>query len=168
MQQLKVQNDRLQFLADSRQHEYEQAIRDKQALFKEKFGIPRQPQLCNVESTIWLKGNANSIDAIRGIEMHSHIWVLFQFHQNRDKGWQPLVRPPRMDGNKKFRSRALIIKTALRFVTKPHRKSSCSGESPPKDNLSSSTSPLDSPDSPIDAYHHDEKYQKRKSSMPNT
>lgn len=70
--------------------------------FKEKFGIPRQPQLCAVESTIWLSGKANVLDTIRGLEMHSHIWVLFQFHQNSEKGWQPLVRPPRLDGNQKL------------------------------------------------------------------
>lgn len=43
-QQLKIQNERLQFLADSRQTEYEQAIRDKQNLFKEKLELDRQHQ----------------------------------------------------------------------------------------------------------------------------
>jgi len=41
---MKVQNERLQFLADSRQTEYEQAIRDKQNLFKEKLELDRQYQ----------------------------------------------------------------------------------------------------------------------------
>ncbi|UJR26686.1 hypothetical protein I4U23_008002 [Adineta vaga] len=44
LQQFKVQNERLQFLADSRQTEYEQAIRDKQTLFKEKLDLDRQLQ----------------------------------------------------------------------------------------------------------------------------
>lgn len=69
--------------------------------FKEKFGIPRQPQLCQVSSVLWLQGEANNIDCIRDIELNSHIWVLFQFHQNAEQGWHPLVRPPRLDGNKK-------------------------------------------------------------------
>ncbi|CAF4039313.1 unnamed protein product [Rotaria magnacalcarata] len=43
-QQLKIQNERLQFLADNRQHDYEQAIRDKQTLFKEKIELDRQLQ----------------------------------------------------------------------------------------------------------------------------
>lgn len=73
-----------------------------QSPFKEKFGIPRQPQICEVQSRIYLTGEANKQECIRGIELHSHIWVLFQFHQNADKGWQPLVRPPRLDGNKKL------------------------------------------------------------------
>lgn len=79
-----------------------QAIGHVSSPFKEKFGIPRQPQICSVESKIWLTGDANTQDSIRGLELYSHIWVLFQFHQNEDKGWQPLVRPPRMDGNKKL------------------------------------------------------------------
>lgn len=39
-----MQNERLQFVADNRQSEYEQAIRDKQALFKEKIELDRQLQ----------------------------------------------------------------------------------------------------------------------------
>lgn len=49
LQQQKVQNERLQFLADSRQNEYEQAIRDKQTLFKEKLELDRQLQHKNRE-----------------------------------------------------------------------------------------------------------------------
>jgi hypothetical protein len=49
LQQQKVQNERLQFLADSRQNEYEQAIRDKQTLFKEKLELDRQLQQKNRE-----------------------------------------------------------------------------------------------------------------------
>lgn len=69
-----------------------------------------------------------------------------------------------MDGNKKFRSRALIIKTTLRFVTKARRKSSFSGENLPSENDLSS-SPLDSPILSKNFYYHHEKYQKRKLSM---
>ena len=39
-----MQNERLQYLADSRQAEYEQAIRDKQTLFKEKLELDKQLQ----------------------------------------------------------------------------------------------------------------------------
>ncbi|CAF3134578.1 unnamed protein product [Rotaria sp. Silwood2] len=44
LQQFKIQNERLKFLADSRLTEYEQAIRDKQTLFKEKLDLDRQLQ----------------------------------------------------------------------------------------------------------------------------
>ena len=49
LQQQKVHNERLQFLADSRLTEYEQAIRDKQSLFKEKLDLDRQWQQKNRE-----------------------------------------------------------------------------------------------------------------------
>ena len=44
LQQLRVQNDRHKFLAENRQNEYEQAIRDKQTLFKEKNELEKQFQ----------------------------------------------------------------------------------------------------------------------------
>ncbi|CAF1102641.1 unnamed protein product [Adineta steineri] len=68
-----------------------------------------------------------------------------------------------MDGNKKFRSRALIVKTALRFITKSRRKSIFSGESFSSDNLSISSSPppLHSPCLSKEFHYHQEKYQKR-------
>lgn len=70
-----------------------------------------------------------------------------------------------MDGNKKFRSRALIVKAALRFVTKPRRKGSLSVESFECESFLSSASSLDSPNLSKDFYYHQEKYQKRKLSM---
>ena len=52
--------------------------------FAEKFGIPRQSGL---------------VDALRGIEQFSHIWLLWQFTQAMREGWSPTVRPPRLGGN---------------------------------------------------------------------
>ena len=69
--------------------------------FKEKFGIPRQPNLCKAKGVIALTTNFNSIQAVKGLESHSHIWLLFLFDQNLDKGWKPSVRPPRLGGNEK-------------------------------------------------------------------
>ncbi|CAF3064654.1 unnamed protein product [Rotaria sp. Silwood2] len=66
-----------------------------------------------------------------------------------------------MDGNKKFRSRALIVKTALRFIIKSRRKSSLSGENIQCESLSSSASSLNSPNLSKDLIYHQEKYQKR-------
>jgi hypothetical protein len=72
-----------------------------------------------------------------------------------------------MDGNKKFRSRALIIKAALRFITKTRRKSLFSNENSSSENLSSSSITVYSTNLSKDLYHHQEKYQKRKLSMSN-
>lgn len=78
--------------------------------YKEKFGIPRQPGLANsIVSTVELLPPYSSIEAVRGLEQCSHIWLLFIFSECVDKGWSPLVRPPRLGGNKRlgvFASRA--------------------------------------------------------------
>ena len=76
------------------------AIGVVRSCFKEKFGIPRQPGLIeSVESTIEIMPPYSQLDAFRGIEQFSHIWVIFVFHQNIDKQWRATVRPPRLGGN---------------------------------------------------------------------
>lgn len=71
--------------------------------FKEKFGIPRQPRLANaVVSQIVFEPDFNSAEFIAGITQHSHIWLLFLFHQNLSQGYKPQVRPPRLGGNTKM------------------------------------------------------------------
>ncbi len=71
--------------------------------YKEKFGIPRQPGLANsIISTIELLPEFSSAEAVRGLETCSHIWLVFVFSECVDKGWSPLVRPPRLGGNKKL------------------------------------------------------------------
>lgn len=71
--------------------------------FKEKFGIPRQPGLINhLQSKIVLEPKFNKAEYIEGIEAHSHIWLIFSFHQNLNQGYKPQVRPPRLGGNKKL------------------------------------------------------------------
>ncbi|MEW6991688.1 tRNA (N6-threonylcarbamoyladenosine(37)-N6)-methyltransferase TrmO [Colwelliaceae bacterium 6441] len=71
--------------------------------YKEKFAIPRQPGLVKAaKGKITLLDDANNIDLLRGIEEYSHIWVIFIFHATQQQGWKPLVRPPRLGGNKKL------------------------------------------------------------------
>lgn len=70
--------------------------------YKEKFAIPRQPGLVNAaKGSIRLLGEVNNIDVVRDLEQFSHIWLLFVFHGTQEHGWKPLVRPPRLGGNKK-------------------------------------------------------------------
>lgn len=70
--------------------------------YKEKFAIPRQPGLVNAsKGTITLLNEVNNIDSVRELEQFSHIWLLFIFHGTQKQGWKPLVRPPRLGGNKK-------------------------------------------------------------------
>lgn len=71
--------------------------------YKEKFAIPRQPGLVSsAKATITLTGDANNAELVRELAQFSHIWVLFIFHGTQEQGWKPLVRPPRLGGNKKI------------------------------------------------------------------
>ena len=71
--------------------------------YKEKFAIPRQPGLVTAaQGQLRLTGSANNIELVRGLEQFSHIWLLFVFHGTQEQGWKPLVRPPRLGGNKKL------------------------------------------------------------------
>ena len=73
--------------------------------YHEKFGIPRQPNLVNVESYIEMQLPYNDLLAFEGIEEFSHLWLIWQFHDNKNQQssqFRPQVRPPRLGGNKKI------------------------------------------------------------------
>ena len=71
--------------------------------YKEKFAIPRQPGLVNTaRGKVILMGDANNADLVKELSQFSHIWLLFVFHGTQTQGWKPLVRPPRLGGNKKI------------------------------------------------------------------
>ena len=87
------------------------AIGTVHACYKEKFGVPRQPGLVNVLSSIELHAPYNRIETCRGLSDFSHIWVTFVFHQTMQQGWHPTVRPPRLGGNERvgvFASRSMF------------------------------------------------------------
>ncbi len=68
--------------------------------FREKFATPRQPGLTpSVRAHIEFLPAYAAPEAIRGLEGFSHIWLIFLFHQNWQKGWKAMVRPPRLGGN---------------------------------------------------------------------
>src|SRR5207248_218825 len=70
--------------------------------YREKFGIPRQPGLVqSARGYIEMLPPFNQPDAFRGIEEFSHIWVLFLFDKTHREEFVPLVRPPRLGGDKK-------------------------------------------------------------------
>ena len=74
--------------------------------YREKFGIPRQPNLVQVESYIEMIEPYNDLLAFEGIEEFSHLWLIWQFHENKNQQdspqFRPQVRPPRLGGNKKI------------------------------------------------------------------
>ncbi|MBJ6137307.1 tRNA (N6-threonylcarbamoyladenosine(37)-N6)-methyltransferase TrmO [Marinobacter litoralis] len=70
--------------------------------FKDKFGVPRQPGLTrNAHADLIIEPPFDREDAFRGLETASHLWLTFQFHEAVRAEWRPVVRPPRLGGNKK-------------------------------------------------------------------
>lgn len=78
--------------------------------FKEKFAIPRQPQLAPAaRGVLELLAPFNTGEAVQGLEQVSHVWLLFMFHQALEDKPRLKVRPPRLGGNQSvgvFSSRA--------------------------------------------------------------
>ena len=78
--------------------------------YREKFGIPRQPNLVEIESYIEMSEPYNDVLAFEGIEEFSHLWLLWQFHENKNSDnslnqmfkFRSQVRPPRLGGNQKI------------------------------------------------------------------
>jgi len=89
-----------------------EAIGFIETCFKERFGTPRQPALVPSSwGTLRLRPELNLSDALEGLEDFSHIWLVFVFHQNTNKGIKTKVHPPRLDG----------ASTGLFATRTPHR-----------------------------------------------
>jgi tRNA-Thr(GGU) m(6)t(6)A37 methyltransferase TsaA len=70
--------------------------------FDEKFGIPRQSgRAPSLVARVIFNPEYRSMDALRDIEGFSHLWLLFDFSLAHKGEFTPLVRPPRLGGNKK-------------------------------------------------------------------
>ncbi len=68
-----------------------------------KFGVPRQSGIAeSLLSTIIFEPPYRNVEALRGIEGFSHVWLLWQFSENEIGDWSPTVRPPRLGGNKRL------------------------------------------------------------------
>lgn len=71
--------------------------------FKEKFGIPRQSMLIpEALGKMEFPKNDFFMEAFRGIEGFSHLWLIFSFHEAVADGAKALVRPPRFSGKEKW------------------------------------------------------------------
>lgn len=68
--------------------------------FPTKFGIPRQSGLVpELKGTIIFEPQFRNVDALRGLEGFSHIWLIWEFSDAVREQWSPTVRPPRLGGN---------------------------------------------------------------------
>lgn len=69
--------------------------------FQDKFGVPRQPGLTRyARAELVVQAPFDREDAFRGLETASHLWLTFQFHEAVRAEWRPVVRPPRLGGNR--------------------------------------------------------------------
>ncbi|MEY4641637.1 MAG: hypothetical protein RLZZ227_1631 [Pseudomonadota bacterium] len=70
--------------------------------YKQKFAIPRQPNLVREAiGELVFEAEFADINALRGLERFSHLWLLFVFHETAAQGWSPTVTPPRLGGSTK-------------------------------------------------------------------
>lgn len=55
-----------------------------------------------MEADVVFEPQFRDLNALRGLEGFSHIWLIWDFSEVRDKGWTPTVRPPRLGGNRRL------------------------------------------------------------------
>lgn len=67
--------------------------------YRQKFAIPRQPNLVNARGVITLSPEISAPAVFKGLEHFSHLWLLFLFHETLGRGWKPAVKAPRLGGN---------------------------------------------------------------------
>lgn len=71
--------------------------------FGTKFGIPRQSGLVDsLTARVVFEPEYRNLDAIRGLEGFSHLWLIWQFSKCVGRAWSPTVRPPKLGGNKRM------------------------------------------------------------------
>ena len=70
--------------------------------FPDKFGIPRQSGLVpSLRGEIVFEPEFRSMDAVRGLEEFSHIWLLWEFSKAKKDNISLTVTPPRLGGKVK-------------------------------------------------------------------
>lgn len=71
--------------------------------FSEKFGAPRQSLLIQeAKGRMCFPKNDFFLEAFRGLEELTHLWLIFDFHLVSEENIQALIRPPRFQGKKKY------------------------------------------------------------------
>ena len=69
---------------------------------KDKFGLPRQSGIVKeLTGKIVFEPEYRRIEAVRGLEGFSHIWLLWKFEGFGKGEFSPTVRPPKLGGNKR-------------------------------------------------------------------
>ncbi len=85
--------------------------------FPEKFGIPRQAGLApEARARLIFFPEFAREELVRGLEGFSHVWIVYVFHRHLRGSRSPMVRPPRLGGNRKagvFATRAPFRPAAI-------------------------------------------------------
>ncbi|XP_066535434.1 tRNA (adenine(37)-N6)-methyltransferase [Hoplias malabaricus] len=71
--------------------------------FSRKNGTPRQPGLCMLSrATLQIQTSVfnNPDHALDGLQLYSHVWLIFLFHKNGHMSYKAKVKPPRLNGRK--------------------------------------------------------------------
>ncbi|XP_071444525.1 tRNA (adenine(37)-N6)-methyltransferase [Hetaerina americana] len=71
--------------------------------FPQKRGTPRQPGVCKQSQGVLKIFNhvfTNPEHSLDGIELFSHMWILFYFHKNESTHCRAKVTPPRLNGSR--------------------------------------------------------------------
>lgn len=71
--------------------------------FPTKFGLPRQS--CRngfAKGRIVFEKEYRDVNAFRGLEDYSDLWIIWKFSENEEAGWSPTVRPPKLGGNRRM------------------------------------------------------------------
>lgn len=84
--------------------------------FPEKFGIPRQSGLVSsLRGRITFLPEYRTVDAVRGLEEYSHLWIMWEFSKAKREHWSATVTPPRLGG----KERVGVFATRSPFRTNP-------------------------------------------------
>lgn len=76
-----------------------QIIGKIESCYQDKFGTPRQPGLAPSSwARLRISREWQPELALEGLEGFSHLWIIFQFHQNTNLRYHAKVHPPRLGG----------------------------------------------------------------------
>lgn len=100
-----------------------------------KFGVPRQGGLAtSLEGYILLEPAYRHIEAIRGLEAFSHLWLIWGFSANKHDATGLTVRPPRLGGNERvgvFASRSPFRPNRLGLTSVEISRIDCNSNNAP-------------------------------------
>ena len=67
--------------------------------YDDLFGIPRQAGIVKNNSAIVFEKEFADPSFFIGIKEFNYVWLIWEFSENKDKGYHPTVRPPKLGGN---------------------------------------------------------------------